>query len=313
MRRRAGLVLALVGVAFAISAGSPSPALADVCSSLDTGPIPNPAQAVCDAGKAVIDKGPVGAVSDVVTAPIKAAGDEVMQGVTKWVASGASWLVEQTGSLIDETTTPRLDSDWFGRQYQAMVQLAAVFALPLLLLAVMQAVLRRDGQVLVRAVAVQLPLAFFLTAMAVVVTTMLLAITDQASSQVAASVGDDATAFFADVGKSLATITAATGNAAVPLFAVFLGGLVAAIAAFFVWIELLLRSAAVYVCVLFLPLTFIATIWPATSRWSRRLVELLVAIILSKFVIVAIMALAAAGLGQSRSDEAFQGSWLAPR
>jgi hypothetical protein len=91
------------------------------------------------------------------------------------------------------------------------------------------------------------------------------------------------------------------------LFAVFLGGLIAAVGAFFVWIELLIRSAAIYVAVLFLPFTFVAMIWPHTARWCRRLLELLFAIVFAKFVIVAIMALAAAGMGQSRSDDAFQG------
>ena len=115
------------------------------------------------------------------------------------------------------------------------------------------------------------------------------------------------TLFLTDVGKSLSTLGAATGNPAVPLFAVFLGGLIAAIGAFFVWVELLIRSAAIYVTVLFLPFTFVAMIWPSTAKWCRRLVELLFAVIVSKFVIVAIMALAAAGLGQSRADDAFQG------
>lgn len=306
--RHSGFVVGLVGAVLALGAALPSAAVAkDDCQVLDTGPIPNPAQAACDVGEEVVEKGPGGAAADAIAAPVKAAGDEVMKGVTTWVANGAGWLVGQAGKLIDETTTPRIRSDWFGRQYDAMIALAAVFALPLLLLAVMQGVLRRDGGLVLRAAAWHLPLAFLLTGLAVAVVSLLLDITDQASAQVAASVGNDAKEFFGDVGKSLTAVTTTTGQGAVPLFAVFLGGLVAAIAAFFVWIELLLRSAAVYVCVLFLPLTFVATIWPATAKWSRRLVELLVAIILSKFVIVAIMALAAAGLGNSRGDDAFQG------
>ena len=40
-------------------------------------------------------------------------------------------------------------------------------------------------------------------------------------------------------------------------------------------------------------------IWPATSRWARRLVEFLVAVILSKFVIVAILGLASAAITQT--------------
>jgi hypothetical protein len=127
------------------------------------------------------------------------------------------------------------------------------------------------------------------------------------SGSVASSVGSDAERFFKDTGKALTKVFNASGGSPVPLFAVFLGGLIAAAGAFCVWVELLIRSAAIYAAVLFLPFTFVAMIWPATTRWCKRLIEILLAIIFAKFVIVAIMALAAAGLGHSRSHEAFQG------
>ena len=101
-------------------------------------------QVVGKATEVVTDPGK--AVTDIATAPLKAAGDQVMQGVTQWVANGAAWLVGQAGKLIDATTTPRLDSPWFSRQYKAMAALAAVFALPLLLLSVLQVL----GDVLLR-------------------------------------------------------------------------------------------------------------------------------------------------------------------
>lgn len=297
-------LLAAPGVAHAI----------DPCDLAGPPGIPSPTKAACEAGKKIVEKGPDvvanpgEAAKDIVTAPVKAAGDEVMKGITTWVGNGAAWLVGQAGKLIDETTTPRIESPWFMRQYGTMGALAAIFALPLLLLSVLQGVLRHDGGVIVRAAFVQLPLAFVLTAMAVTVVQLFLQLTDAMSAQVAASVGNDAKEFFKDTGKSLGSVMAATGGTnPLPLFAVFLGALVAAAGAFFVWIELLIRSAAIYVAVLFLPFTFVAMIWPATARWCRRLIEVLIAIILSKFVIVAIMALAAAGLGQSRADDAFQG------
>jgi hypothetical protein len=314
MHRDAARVVALIVcvacAAIAVGAVSATPARADVCDKIPSIPgVPNPVKTGCEvAGKvpgAISD--PAGAATDVVTAPVKAAGDVVMQGVTKWVADGAGWLVGQAGKLIDATTTPRLDSAWFGQQYRAMGALAAVFALPLLLLSVLQSVMRRDSSIVVRAAFVHLPAAFILTAGAVAVVVLFLQLTDEMCTQVSSSVGSDAGSFFKDTTDALGKLGAATGQGAVPLFAVFLGGLIAAVGAFFVWIELVLRSAAVYVTVLFLPFTFVAMIWPATARWCRRLVELLFAVIFSKFVIVAILALAAAGLGQSRSDEAFQG------
>ena len=47
-----------------------------------------------------------------------------------------------------------------------------------------------------------------------------------------------------------------------------------------------MREAAVYVVVLMLPLAFAALVWPARRVWAIRAVELLVALILSKFAIV---------------------------
>ena len=92
------------------------------------------------------------------------------------------------------------------------------------------------------------------------------------------------------------TRTRSTRAPGIPLFGVFLGAIVLAIGAFVLWLEMIIRDAAIYICVFFLPLTFVAMIWPATSRWARRLVELLVAIILAKFVIVAILSLATAAI-----------------
>src|SRR3954453_6312677 len=292
-----------------------APARADVCDHIPSIPlVPNPVKAGCKTAGTVVGAAPKlltnpgGAVKDIVTAPFKAAGDEVMKGVTSWVAKGAGWLVGQAGKLIDETTTPRITSLWFLRQYRSMGALAAVFALPLLLISIIQGVLPRQGSVILRAAFVQLRLAFLLAAIAVTIVQLLLQLTDQMSAAVSSSGGTDAEQFFKDSGKALGDVLGKAGGAnPVPLFAVFLGALVAAAGAFCVWLELLVRSAAIYVALLFLPFTFVAMIWPATSRWCKRLIEILIAVILAKFVIVAIMALAAAGLGHSRGDQAFQG------
>ena len=73
--------------------------------------------------------------------------------------------------------------------------------------------------------------------------------------------------------------------------------LVMALAAIFVWFELILRAGVVYVAMMFLPLFLATMIWPATSGWVRRLVQLIVAAILSKLVIVATLSLGLSALG----------------
>ncbi|HEX3686822.1 MAG TPA: hypothetical protein VHU60_04495, partial [Gaiellaceae bacterium] len=76
----------------------------------------------------------------------------------------------------------------------------------------------------------------------------------------------------------------------------FFGAIILAVGAFVLWLEMVIRDAAIYIALFFLPLTFVAMIWPATSRLARRLVELLVAVIFAKFVIVSIISLASAAI-----------------
>src|SRR5207253_8787361 len=97
------------------------------------------------------------------------------------------------------------------------------------------------------------------------------------------------------------SVFAAAGLTAITVspFLVFLIGLFPIGASFALWIELLVREAAVYVIVLMLPLFFAAMVWPARRIWAIRAVELLVALILSKFAIVAVLALGGAAIGHT--------------
>ncbi len=167
-----------------------------------------------------------------------------------------------------------------------MLTIAGALAAPLLLLAVIQAVIQQDLWILVRSAFGYLPLAFILAAAAIVATQLLIQITDDLSQRVADNVGGASSNLLQSVGNAYTTALNDTSAGAVPLFGIFLGSVILAIGAFVLWLELIIRDAAIYIALFFLPLTFVAMIWPATSRWARRLVELLVAIILAKFVIV---------------------------
>src|SRR5262249_34925976 len=78
--------------------------------------------------------------------------------------------------------------------------------------------------------------------------------------------------------------------------------ILAAVAAFVVWIELLMRDAAIYASVLFLPFALAASVSPRWSVALKRTAELIVVIVLSKFVIVAVIALAASLLANSQGE-----------
>lgn len=224
-----------------------------------------------------------------------ASAGAVLAAVTGWVVQGASWLLGQIGSVLTSTTSVNLGAGWFVEHYRAMAALAAVVVLPLLLLSVVQAVYRQSASVLVRVVAVQLPLALLLTGAAVQLVQLSVVATDALGGSVSAGVGVDVQTVLQGVAGQLLA-QAGGGPDSVPAFVVLLGALLVAVAAFVLWLELLVRAAAVYVAVLFLPMALASLVWPAVSHWCRRLVDTLVALVLAKFVIVAVLSLAAAAL-----------------
>ncbi|HET7417270.1 MAG TPA: hypothetical protein VFJ61_06575 [Solirubrobacterales bacterium] len=282
----------------------------------------SPAGAV---GDAIGIGNPVGDACEAVTDPILgAAGDKVLGSlkdaagslgkgvfnqVTAWVADGAVWLIGEIAEGINETTSPNLLSKGFLHQYRLMAQIAALMAALMLIFVVLEALARGDLSMLWRAFLVNAPLAAIATSVAYVVVQLLLATSDGMGEAVAQTTGADAQHFFKGTVEALAALGASGGGAAeatgggtpataagavaVPLFVGFIAAVVMAFAAFFVWIELLMRDAAVYVVALFMPLALAAAIWPRWASALRRTCELLVVVIFSKFVIVAIISLAA--------------------
>jgi hypothetical protein len=236
------------------------------------------------------------AAGDVVGGVASAAGDFVMRGVTVWVTNAAVWVTGKVGELIDATASPNVDAEWFRGQYRSMLGVAGLLALPLLLLAVIQALMRQDPWILARSAFGYLPMAFVLAGAAIVGTDLLVSITDDLSAMVNDGLGERSDSLLGSVGDAYSTAIEDDSEGAIPLFGVFLGAIILAIGAFVLWLEMVIRDAAIYIALFFLPLTFVAMIWPATSRYARRLVELLIAVILAKFVIVAIIGLASAAI-----------------
>ena len=70
-----------------------------------------------------------------------------------------------------------------------------------------------------------------------------------------------------------------------------------------VWLELVLRAASVYIAAFFFPLALVAFIWPTTAGIAKRTIELLSALILSKFVIVAGLTLGLSAVSQASSTD----------
>jgi hypothetical protein len=246
--------------------------------------------------------GLVGGAADALTGLTGAVAGGVMDSFAGWIASGAAGFLEQAGQAIFSGTEVDLfqageeGRPWFLEHYDKMALVGISLFAPMLMLAVLQAVFSQSFALLMRAVA-NLPIATIGTAAAVSIVGLLLAATDATSAFLAGSLAGDTENFLDGIVSALLRPDLLPyGGAAVGLFGVALMALFMAFAAFVVWLELLVREAAIYLTVLFLPIGFATYIWPSLSSWLRRLMEVIVALILSKLVIVAALALAGSAL-----------------
>jgi hypothetical protein len=276
----------------------------------------NPLGDACNA----ITGGAINAVTSPVTDALKGIGNGIFDQITTWVSEGAMWLIGQVVSEIEKTTTPKLTSEGFLAEYGQMAEIATVLAAAMALLAVLEALAQGSWGVLAKAVLVNLPVAFIATSVAFAVVQLLLVATDGMCHAIAVATQDHSKHFFKSAIGGLAKasgsasaavnpgypVSKAVGGAAaataVPLFVTFLAAIIGGFAAFFVWIELIARDAAVYVVALFMPMALAASIWPRWSGALRRTGEMLVVVIASKFVIVSIIALAAGLVAEGQSD-----------
>ncbi|HLI59097.1 MAG TPA: hypothetical protein VKV21_05475 [Solirubrobacteraceae bacterium] len=218
--------------------------------------------------------------------------------LTTSVDAGAAEALRLTGSMLSSTTSPGLQSSWFSTTYWRVAALSALLTVPFLFAAAVHALVRSDLALLGRAAFGYLPLALIGVTIAAPLATLLLSATDEMGSIVAGAAGHADGAALARAASGIVALSAMTGN---PMLAFFIG-LLALLATIGLWIELLVRAAAVDVIVLMLPLFFAAMVWPARRVWAIRAIETLVALILAKFAIVAVLTLGGAAFGGRSSN-----------
>jgi hypothetical protein len=229
-----------------------------------------------------------------VTAGLGAAANVGLAAIDTWVLSGARAALREAAGVIGTTTAPQLESAWFSSEYWRIAGFAALLTVPFLFAAAIQAIVASDLALLVRAAFCYLPMSVLAVALAAPLTMLLLAATDQMCAAVSAAGSAGGARFLTDT-ATLSGVDPLGGTA----FLAFAVGALMVAGALALAIEMLIREAAVYVVVLMLPLAFAAFVWPARRIWAVRTIELLIALILSKFAIVAVLSLAGAAFGSA--------------
>ena len=229
------------------------------------------------------------------------AAGTIMQAVAGGLTQAASWLIGHVIGLIQSSTNPDLGTGWFVTELKLMEQLMFVAVLPVLMAATIGPILRQDGRRMFRVWGVGLPLSVFSALTASQLAGWALTWTDGLSSMVVGSHSDRLAHQFSSAMGS----PAVTGS---PLFVQMILAVLALTGGLLVWLELTVRSAGVYVATFFMPLVLVAYIWPATAGLAKRAVQILVSLILSKFVVMASLSLGAAAVTGRGIDAPLSGA-----
>jgi hypothetical protein len=246
---------------------------------------------------------PIDVVTDAIGAGVGWAFDEVAEGIAQWVLGAVEFFVNGAIDFLRTSSSPDVESAWFAgpeSPYATVRTIAVLLLAGCVFLGIIQGILHGDGVGLLRRMAGALPVAVAGMVITTSVVGYLLELTDALSAAVLQTTDEQALHFLSGFGLAISGV--ATGFAAVIL------GLVAVLAALLLWIELMVRASLVYLLVAISPLGFAAMVWPSARGFLRKTVEILVAVILSKFVICVALAVGVAGLsGAGQADAAGEG------
>ena len=230
-------------------------------------------------------------INEVIDTATGWAWDKVAGGIAGWVLGAVGQLVDGCLNFLKTAARPNVQAAWFsgaGSPYATVRNVAGLLLLGFVFLAIIQGLIAGDAAGMVRRVAADLPAAVLGMVATVTVVAKLLELTDSLSTAVLQQSDGQALHFLSGFGES---VTIATQG-----FAPVIVGLVAVVAALMLWIELMIRSVLVYLLVALSPLGFAAMVWPAARGLLRRMVELLLAVVVSKLVVCIALSIGVAAL-----------------
>lgn len=213
-----------------------------------------------------------------------------------WLAQAmggaAGWLIEAMWSVFDTTTLVDVQTVGFTSVYNLIFGIGVFLVLIFFCLQLITGLIRRDPTALSRAAlgAAKSVLGAFvvvtLTALALEVVDQLCIGIIQASGETTGTMGDKIILLAA--GLSGINIAAPGVGAIVTIF--LAGLMIAAVA--IVWFSLLIRKALLLVGVVLAPIAFAGASWDATKGWIGKWAAFVIALIISKLVLVVIFLLA---------------------
>jgi type IV secretion system protein TrbL len=215
-----------------------------------------------------------------------------------WLAnamgSAAAWLFESVWAAFDTTTLIDVTDPGYIDVYNVLFGVAVFVTLVLFCLQLITGLIHRDPTALARA-ATGLAKSVLGAFVLITITALLLEITDQLTIGIVQASGNTMEGMGDRIALLPAGLTAI--NVAAPgvgaIVTIFLSALAISAAAI-VWFSLLIRKALLLVAIVFGPIALAGATWDAAKGWFAKWVAFVIALILSKLVLVVIFLVAVA-------------------
>ncbi|MFB9309760.1 hypothetical protein BJY17_000784 [Agromyces hippuratus] len=215
-----------------------------------------------------------------------------------WLAhamgAAAAWLFEAVWTAFDTTTLVDLTDPGYIAVYNVLFGVAVLVAMIFFCLQLIAGLVHRDPGALSRA-ALGLAKSVLGSFVLVTITGLLLEITDQLAIGVVQASGNT----MEGMGDRIALLAGGltTINIGAPgvgaIVTIFLSALAISAAAI-VWFSLLIRKALLLVAIVFGPIALAGATWDAAKGWFTKWIAFVIALILSKLVLVVIFLVAIA-------------------
>ncbi|WP_460834058.1 TrbL/VirB6 family protein [Nocardioides hungaricus] len=215
-----------------------------------------------------------------------------------WLAQGmgnaAGWMFEAVWKVFDSTTMVDVTSSQYTKVYNVLFGVAVFVMLGFFMLQVIGGMIRREPAALTRA-ALGLAKSILGSFVALALLATALEVTDQLCIGIVNAAGTN----MEQMGNRIALLTSGLAglNVAAPgagaILTIFIAGLAIG-AACIVWISLLVRKALLLIAIVFAPIALAGSSWDHTRGWVSKWASFVIALILSKVVLVVIFLLATA-------------------
>lgn len=215
-----------------------------------------------------------------------------------WLAAAmgaaAAWMFEAVWTVFDTTTLVDVTDPSYLAVFNVLFGVAVFVTLIFFFLQLITGLVRRDPTALPRA-GIGLAKSILGSFVIVGLTALLLEITDQLSIGIVQATGNT----MEGMGDRITLLASglATVNVAAPgvgaIVTIFLSALAMSAAAI-VWFSLLIRKALLLVAIVFGPIALAGATWDATKGWISKWIAFVLALVLSKLVLVVIFLVAIA-------------------